>query len=239
MLDQIAGYALASLHAWGAVPVEVPPELGLFEATVREASVRMESRAWHNDHFRLCRLTRLFGRVQMLNFVAYPRTEYEQPIFATDIVIFGDKLRVCYIDAMPLFPNEAAYDARFVAPFVPLHERSLILAPRYDLKLEWSNHFIGRAACLASEPPDHDLTAFAALWLDYWQLYGRLVAQMQPTSPERAMAVAKWHHTYNHEHAEIESQRNPIMHYFGREMGERYVREFLFSETLGTQPINK
>jgi hypothetical protein len=233
MLEQIAAEARRTILAWGAQPLALPPGLSLLEATVRDAPVRMESLAWHHTHFRLIRLTRLHGRVQMLNLVVYPRADYEEPIFATDLVILGDKLRVAYIDAMPLFPDDSAYDARFVAPFVPLHERSLALAPRYDLRLDWSHSFVGRAACLATEPPDHDLAPFIELWQGYWQCYGQLVEGMLPTSHERAAQVAAWHHTYNHEHAEVESQRNPLMHYFGRETGERYVREFLFSETLG------
>jgi hypothetical protein len=242
MLDQIEAEARRTLSAWGATPLALPPGLALLEATVRDAPVRMESAAWHHPHFRLIRLTRLHGRVQMLNLVVYPRANYEEPIFATDLVLLGDKLRVAYIDAMPLFAADPAYDARFVAPFAPLHAQSLALAPRYDLRLDWSHSFMGRAACLATEPPNHGLTPFAQLWQGYWQQYGQLVEAMQPTTPERAAQVAAWHHTYNHEHAQVESQRNPLMHYFGRELGERYVREFLFSETLGleapmTRPI--
>jgi Ferredoxin-dependent bilin reductase len=234
MLDQIARTALRDILAWGATPLAMPPGLGLLEATVREASVRMESQAWHHPHFRLIRLTRLYGRVQMLNFVVYPHAKYEHPIFATDIVLLGEKLRVCYIDAMPLFPDEPSYDARYVAPFAPLHQQSLVLAPRYDVKLDWSHQFVGRAACLATDPPSLvALPAFADLWENYWQTYGKLVEGMQPTNPERAAEVAAWHHHYNHQHAEVEGHRNPIMHYFGQEIGWRYLREFLFSETLG------
>jgi hypothetical protein len=79
MLEQIAAEARRTILAWGAQPLALPPGLSLLEATVRDAPVRMESLAWCHTHFRLIRLTRLHGRVQMLNLVCTPAPTTKSP----------------------------------------------------------------------------------------------------------------------------------------------------------------
>jgi hypothetical protein len=45
--------------------------------------------------------------------------------------------------------------------------------------------------------------------------------------------VRNWHQSYNDEHAAVESKRNPLIHYFGQELGLRYIHEFLFTNHIG------
>lgn len=212
------------------VPLALAPELQQMLAEVKGEPVTMESRAWQNDLFRYVRLTYLSSprRIEMLNLTVYPQVQYDIPIFATDVVVLQQRLRIAVIDAMPLFAEEPSYYSRWVAPFEPLHKQSLALAPVYDRKLDWSFHYLSEFACLATQMPAESFPMLFELWAAYFDLYMQLAADSLPVSPTRAARVRAWHNAYNSEHAAVESKRNPLMHYFGQERGLRYIREFLF-----------
>ena len=95
------------IDSLGATALEIPKELELMRGDLRGEPVVMESKAWTHPIFRLIRYTRLYAknRIDTFNLVLYPQDFYEAPIFATDFVITGDKLRIGVIDAMPIFPS--------------------------------------------------------------------------------------------------------------------------------------
>lgn len=217
------------------VSLSVSDELRQLQANVNGELVMMSSNAWQNERFRYVRLTYLTsssGRIEMLNLTIYPQEQYDTPIFATDLVVLNQRLRVAVIDAMPLFPDESSYWEQWVAPFELLHRQSLELAPAYDRKLDWSFHYLGPFACLATQLPAENFTALFNLWSAYFGLYTRLAASSTAVSAARMEQVRKWHQSYNDEHAAIESKRNPLIRYFGQELGLRYIREFLFTNHI-------
>lgn len=138
---------------WQEIPLA--DDIGQIAARVGEDTVTMTSRAWSSERFRLVRETLMESerKIQVFNLVAYPRTEFDAPVFATDVVVIGGKLRIGVADAIPLFPDEPAYRAQWVEPFLPLEARARELAPRFALKMEWSRHYLGEAACLATGLP--------------------------------------------------------------------------------------
>lgn len=217
------------------VSFAVPDGLKQLRADVNGEPVIMLSSAWQNERFRYARLTYLTSpkRIEMLNLTVYPQELYDTPIFATDLVVLNQRLRVAVIDAMPLFPEESTYWGQWVAPFEPLHRQSLELAPAYDRKLEWSFRYLGPFACLATQLPVENFAALFNLWSSYFDLYTRFAASSTAVSATRMEQVRKWHQSYNNEHAVVESKRNPLIHYFGQELGLRYIHEFLFTNHIG------
>lgn len=225
----------AFFKAFSFVSLSVPDGLQLLRADVNGEPVMMSSSAWQNERFRYVRLTYLTspGRIEMLNLTVYPQEQYDTPIFATDLVVLNQRLRVAVIDAMPLFPEETTYCEQWVTPFEPLHRQSLELAPAYDRKLDWSFHYLGPFACLATQLPAENFTALFNLWSAYFGLYTHLAASSIAISAARMEQVRKWHQSYNDEHAAVESKRNPLIHYFGQDLGLRYIHEFLFTNHIG------
>jgi hypothetical protein len=219
----------------GASEILLPEGIGLLQGTLRDAPVSMESLAWHTEKYRLIRYTGLVceGRIATFNLVLYPHACFDAPIFASDWVVLGDRLRIGVIDAMPLFAEEEQYAAEWIAPFMPLQEESLALAPVYERKLSWSTRYLGPAACLATDVEVAALPALEGLWEKYLMRYLELTKKMTPVPAVRRAQVLRWHQDYNEAHLAVEDKRNPYMVYFGREAGERYNREFLFSESLG------
>lgn len=234
-LDAMEEVVFALMEKLGASPLNLPHGLGYMEAPLHEQTVQMRSFAWQTRQYRLIRLTLLFcpGRIRSFNFVIYPFSQYDAPIFATDFLHTGEKVRVAVIDAMPLFPDDPGYDAHWVAPFAPWHEASLALAPVYQRKLSWSTKFLGRCACLATGIEVRESQGLCQLWGKYLATYLAATWQLEPARDDVQQAVAEWHLNYNQEHLAVELQRNPFMHYFGHELGKRYNEEFLFSDQFG------
>ncbi|MDW8205055.1 MAG: hypothetical protein RMJ87_08515 [Cytophagales bacterium] len=213
----------------------VAPELEYMQSVVNGEAVAMWSQAWQNKQFRYVRMSYLTSasRIEMLNLTMYPQVCYDAPLFATDIVVVNQRLRVAVIDAMPIFPSETAYWERWILPFEPLHRQSLLLAPVYDRKLDWSFHYLGPCACLATQLPAERFPALFDLWSGYFELYWELATDAISVCNNRMEQVQEWHRAYDKEHAAVESKRNPLLHYFGRALGLRYIHEFLFASTIG------
>ncbi len=218
------------IHQLGAEVLPLAPELAHIQAQVAQEEVEMKSKAWRTERLSYIRLTHLQSpsRIQMLNLTIYPHLDYETPIFASDWVILQEKLRVAVIDAMPLFPDDAAYFTNWVTPFAGLYQQGLELAPRYDRKLGWSFRFLSSYATLATGLEVKSMPALYALGLQYLQTYLELSQAASKVKPEKVSQIKAWHLNYNQEHLAVETKRNPLMHYFGEEVGRRYHEEFLF-----------
>lgn len=219
----------------GLSPLQLPADIAGISAVVGEESISMTSRAWTGGPFRIVRTTLMQSekRIKVFNLVAYPRTEYSAPLFATDVVILGGKLRIGVVDAMPLFAKEPDYRQRWVEPFASLAARSMELAPRFELKQEWSREYLGANACLATGLPFEELAPLFALWREYWELYLQITQSEQPAPESRRGEIETWHREYNRDHADVELKRNPLVRYYGEEYGRRFIEGFLFSDTIG------
>lgn len=215
--------------------LQVPQELEFMESELRGEPIAMESKAWTHPKFRLIRYTRLYSknRIDTFNFVIYPQDFYEAPIFASDFVVSGDKLRIGVIDAMPIFPQNPNYIKRWISPFSPLYQKGLALASRYNLKMDWSSQFLGDAATLATGVERSELPKIYDLWVEYLKKYLILTDTLQKVDENTEASIIEWHQRYNEAHLKVEDKRNPYMVYFGEEKGKRYNREFLFSNSLG------
>ncbi|MEM1134543.1 MAG: hypothetical protein AAGI07_01800 [Bacteroidota bacterium] len=216
-------------------PLTLPNGLAHLKATFKTQPVNMYSYAWKSEIFRLVRMTILLvpGRIETFNFVLYPNYKFVAPVFASDFVITGTKLRIGMIDWMPIFPDDVDFKANWIMPMEEFYIKALEIAPQYDLKLEWSKHFTSKYACMATDIEEARMPALVNLWEKYLNRYLDKIGTMPPAELSREEEVKTWHHTYNHAHLNVENKRNPYMVYFGEQMGKRYNEEFLFSNDFG------
>ena len=133
---------------------------------------------------------------------------------------------------MPVRPaaDDPGYAARWVEPFMALQRESIAQFPRFVLRQEWSQHYLGPAACLATGIGVERVGEVRLLWQKYWGDYLARAREECPASLQAAEAVAAFHRQYNRDHAEVEIKRNPLMRYYGAEVGARFIREFLFAD---------
>ena len=212
----------------------LPPGLARLHGFSGEESVTMESRSWGGEGFRTVRTTWMHSpkRIEVFNLVAYPIMTHQTPIFATDIVFLGGQLRVAVVDAMPVrvSTDQAGYAARWIEPFMDLQRESIRRFPRFELRREWSQHHLGPAACLATAVDARRTGELHELWRGYWHHYLTRARRETPADPVTAAEVDAFHRKYNREHAEVELKRNPLMRYYGADIGTRFIREFLFAD---------
>lgn len=216
------------------VPINIPTEFSLMYSQIQGEAIEMHSQAWTSEVFAYLRLTRLKSpqRIQLFNFTVYPSTSYEIPVFASDFVVLQENLRIGVIDAMPIFGENPQYVQTWVNPFEEYYQRSLEIAPVYERKQDWSFNFLGKCACLATQLPASKLPSLVALWRDYLTLYLQIATGAKKIDEATQAKVTAWHNTYNQQHREVEIKRNPLLHYFGEALGTRYVKEFLFNDSL-------
>jgi hypothetical protein len=215
--------------------INLPPDVADISTVVGEECISMSSRAWTGGPFRIVRTTLMQSekRIKVFNLVAYPRTEYSMPLFATDIVVLNGKLRIGVVDAMPVFPSNSDYQKRWIEPFAPLAERALTIAPRFELKMEWSREYLSKNACLTTGIAFDQMAPLYSLWQEYWSLYLSLSKTEGPAPAETHAEIEDWHREYNRDHAEVELKRNPLNRYYGADYGRRFIEGFLFSDTIG------
>lgn len=211
--------------------VEIAEDLQQLKSEVQKEPVEMRSCAWQSERVAWARSTHLFSprRIQMFNFTLYPRCRYAAPIFASDFVIIGGKLRIGVIDAMPLFPENDAYNTDWLEPFSNLYQESLDLADVYERKLDWSFRYLGKYACLATGTSKEAMPDFMSLWQRYLQTYLGILHRCSIAKVETQVATKDWFEDYNSAHLVVENKRNPLLHYFGEHVGRRYNAEFLFN----------
>ncbi|MCC5945567.1 MAG: hypothetical protein JJT94_11585 [Bernardetiaceae bacterium] len=211
-----------------ATRIEVAEALACMEAEGKTGRYAMESKAWQSEFYAYIRMTHLRseGRVEMLNFTIYPHTTYDLPIFASDLVLLKDSFRVAVVDAMPAFPNDKLYHTKYTAPLIEAYEASTQLGDEYVRKRDWSFDFLSQYACLRHQIPLVQIDSVLAVWKQYLAVYQSFTADIKPS--EKAEQVLAWQADYDKKHLAVELERNPLMHYFGKELGERYQKEFLF-----------
>jgi len=217
-------------HSLNARFVEIPENLAKMTGEVQAEPVEMHSQAWKSSRITWARSTHLFSpqRIQMFNFTIYPSCSYAAPIFASDFVILGNKLRIGLVDAMPLYPNQADYQNQWLKPFAKWHQQSLRIAEVYERKLDWSFKYLSKYACLATAAPLDTLPAFLDLWQHYLDTYLAILHNSELAGLEKQAYTKAWFADYNRSHLAVENKRNPLLHYFGKALGEQYNARFLF-----------
>ena len=113
MFDPCLDQLQMSIKVRGGEPLAIPR--GLEEHVSKKGNAIIRSWLWQVPGFRRWRITRLDAgdTLQVLNSVAYPEYNNEQPLMGIDLLWFGVKSKlVAVLDFQPLIQDEA-YFARY------------------------------------------------------------------------------------------------------------------------------
>ncbi len=231
MLSKLISSVQLNMNLEQASPIKISTPLSFMQTELHGETMQMQSWAWQSERIAFARLTHLHSpqRVQLFNFTIYPHTTYLGAMFASDWVVLNGKLRIGVMDAMPFF-DTPAYATHWIQPFEPLHQTSLAIAPVYVRTDDWSYQYLSPNACMASQITD--LTPLMLLWEQYLQQYLACLHTAPKATVGEQERQQMWQAHYNQTHVEVELKRNPLLHYFGRELGEAYLKEFLFSNSF-------
>jgi phycoerythrobilin:ferredoxin oxidoreductase len=167
--------------------------------------------------------------LQVLNFVIFPRLNYDLPFFGADLVTLPGGHLIA-LDMQPLFRDDLAYQARYSEPILPIFKN-------YQQHLPWGGDFPAEAqpffspAFLWTRPQEtaavetHVFTAFK----DYLKAYLDFVEQAEPvTDPDALAAIEQAQLRYLRYRAEKDPARGMFTRFYGSEWTEEYIHGFLF-----------
>ncbi|MEM7063034.1 MAG: phycoerythrobilin:ferredoxin oxidoreductase [Cyanobacteria bacterium P01_B01_bin.77] len=167
--------------------------------------------------------------LQVLNFVIFPRLEYDLPFFGGDLVTLPGGHLIA-IDMQPLFRDSPDYQARYSQPIMPIFKR-------YQQHLPWGGDFPEEAqpffspAFLWTRPTQtqavttHVFDAFK----DYLNAYLDFVEPAQPVTDQAQLkAIEAAQLRYIRYRAEKDPARGMLTRYYGAEWTEEYIHGFLF-----------
>jgi phycoerythrobilin:ferredoxin oxidoreductase len=169
------------------------------------------------------------GALQVLNFVIFPKLNYDLPFFGADLVTLPGGHLIA-LDMQPLFRDDPAYQAKYTQPILPIFAA-------HQQHLPWGGDFPEEArpffspAFLWTRPQQtevvetHVFEAFKA----YLQAYLEFVDRAEPTTdPPALAAIEQAQLRYLHYRAEKDPARGMFTRFYGSDWTEEYIHGFLF-----------
>jgi phycoerythrobilin:ferredoxin oxidoreductase len=202
----------------------------------REATVLTTSYASQSSKLRQIRAAHVQAgdTLQVLNFVIFPRLDYDLPFFGADLVTLPGGHLIA-LDMQPLFRDDPAYQAKYSAPVLPIFEK-------HRAHLEWGGDFPEEAqaffspAFLWTRPSaTHTVeTQVFEAFKDYLMAYLNFVEQAEPIQdPSELSQIEAAQLRYVRYRAEKDPARGMFTRFYGPEWTEEYIHGFLFDLEKG------
>lgn len=195
-----------------------------------ESEVLTTSVAFQSEKLRQIRAAHVQGgaALQVLNFVIFPKLNYNLPFFGADLVTLPGGHLIA-IDMQPLF-HDPGYQATYTQPILPMFEA-------HRQHLEWGGDFPEEAqpffspAFLWTRPKETEVveTQVFAAFKDYLNAYLHFVEQATPVSdPDSLADIQAAQLRYLRYRAEKDPARGMFNRFYGPEWTEEYIHGFLF-----------
>ncbi len=215
-------------------PYPIPEGFEFKEAVTgkgkHETVVTTTSYAFQTEKLRQIRAAHVQGgaALQVLNFVIFPRLNYDLPFFGGDLVTLPGGHLIA-IDMQPLFHDEA-YRSKYSDPILPTFEKFQKVLPwggdfPEEAKPFFSPAFLWTRPSETADVETHVFEAFTA----YLEQYLAFVEAAEPvTDPDRLAAIRESQIKYLHYRAEKDPARGMFKRFYGEEWTEEYIHGFLF-----------
>jgi phycoerythrobilin:ferredoxin oxidoreductase len=167
--------------------------------------------------------------LQVLNFVIFPKLNYDLPFFGADLVTLPGGHLIA-IDMQPLFAGDAAYQAKYSEPILPMFRA-------HQQHLPWGGDFPEEARAFFSpaflwtrpEATETVETKVFAVFKDYLQAYINFVRQAEViTDRQRLDEILLAQKRYADYRATKDPARGMLTRLYGSEWTEEYIHGFLF-----------
>jgi phycoerythrobilin:ferredoxin oxidoreductase len=197
----------------------------------RQSEVLTTSHGYQSPKLRQIRAAHVQGgaSLQVLNFVIFPKLEYDLPFFGADLVTLPGGHLIA-LDMQPLFRDDLGYQAKFTQPILPIFEK-------FQQDLPWGGDFPAEAqqffspAFLWTRSKDDAVveTHVFEAFQEYLQAYLNFVDRAEPvTDPEKIAEIKAAHLRYLRYRAEKDPARGMLSRFYGEEWTEEYIHGFLF-----------
>lgn len=196
----------------------------------RSQEVKTTSYAAQSPKLRQIRAAHVQGgeALQVLNFVIFPKLEYDLPFFGADLVTLPGGHLIA-IDMQPLFRDDVDYQDKYTKPILTTFKH-------HQQYLPWGGDFPEEAqaffspAFLWTRLQDNEIvnTRVFDAFKAYLQAYLEFVKNAEPAPPEQLPAIKESQLKYLHYRAEKDPARGMFQRFYGPEWTEEYIHGFLF-----------
>lgn len=214
-------HAGEKLESAGFIPSQIP---SAYRERSGQREVKLYSRKWLHPRgldARCCLI--VSSRVEVLNLMIFPWSAESCPIFASEIIVFGNLIRVAVVDHQSANPA-SALKSQIESELAPLHEFHQSKVSGGGELPEWARaHFT--SSCIYSRPRDESETPFLCMafndYLDFWAERWLRTAQPEFTASDHLAS-------YLTHHIENTPGRPFLSGTFGKDWAERYFGEFMY-----------
>ena len=212
------------------IPAGFEQKEGVMGKGKKQEEVLTTSYGFQSDKLRQIRAAHVQGgsSLQVLNFVIFPKLNYDLPFFGADLVTLPGGHLIA-IDMQPLFSHQA-YRAKYTEPIMSMFKA-------FEQDLPWGGDFPQEAqqyfspAFLWTRPSETEVVqnkvyeAFCA----YLDAYISFVEQAEAiTEQPQLSAIFQAQKSYSNYRAEKDPARGMLTRLYGAEWTEEYIHGFLF-----------
>ncbi len=229
MFDPLLEKLHSSIRIQGGETAAVPD--GLRECRNEKKNSLIRSWLWQVPGFRRWRVSRLDAgeSLQVLNSVAYPNYNIDQPLMGLDLLWFGKRQKlVAILDFQPLIQDKSYLERHFQG-LKTLQNRFPELSGEETMRLFDPNQYFspwllfcrGGAEKATNSLPE----AFNAFLHCYWELHQQNSdkASLIPAAEVKQLQIA-----YDIYSAERDPAHGLFTSHFGKAWSDRFLHEFLF-----------
>lgn len=207
---------------WSEAPI--PPE---FQEREGKAELQLRSSAWVSPAGSEAKCAYLYGpRAEILNLMIYPRNCLEVPVFAVELILFGQQPRVAVVDLQPVqgLAHNPGLRTRLQAEMAPLHAHfSQGLGAGGDLPAWAEEHFTPWA--IYSRPQSMaELPQIVQACESYLDLWLSRFYPCEKATPSDESALRR----YQQHHVENTPGRRFLVTSFGADWTEDYLSRFMY-----------
>ncbi len=229
MFDPLLEALNSSIQARGGERQRIPE--GLDECVSIKGKGNIRSWLWKAPGFRRWRVTRLDAgdNLQVLNSVAYPDYNNEQPLMGVDLLWFGKTSKlVAILDFQPLVQDQDYFDL-YLDGLKSLRNRFPVFGYTETMRSFDPHQYFSPwlLFCRGGVDEANYLVAdtFPAFLNCYWSLTESSSFRSSKIQPGE---VKRLQIAYDQYSAERDPAHGLFTSYFGREWSDRFLKEFLF-----------
>ena len=196
-----------------------------------QGTVATTSYGYQSPKLRQIRAAHVQGgnALQVLNFVIFPRLDYDLPFLGADLVTLPGGHLIA-LDMQPLFRDNAEYQAKYTQPILPIFES-------FQAHLPWGGDFPEEAqpffspAFLWTRPTKTQVveTYVFEAFKAYLKAYLEFVEQAETITNAAALQeIEQAQLRYIRYRAEKDPARGMFTRFYGPEWTEEYIHGFLF-----------
>ena len=213
------------------IPIGFESKSAIVGKGKHENEVVTTSYGYQSSKLRQIRAAHVQGgsSLQVLNFVIFPKLNYDLPFFGADLVTLPGGHLIA-LDMQPLFRDRIEYQAKYTKPILPIFEA-------YQPHLPWGGDFPEEAsqffspAFLWTRPQQNEVveTYVFSAFKDYLEAYLDFCDRATPvTDSEQLAEIEASQLRYLRYRAEKDPARGMFTRFYGAEWTEEYIHGFLF-----------